>query len=127
MTNNASSTFLVGSIRHKQPHPLSPHPGPLPWGEGMVSKRFGIFESTFCKSRHPTCDQPIVRFFREGSAILPLPKGEGRGEGEGSNRRSVDLKFQRWLVGFIPGSSGFGFFRHWLLVIRHFPHPNFPL
>jgi len=47
----------------------SPHPFPLPWGEGEpspVSRRMGALE-----------------LFGSQTPRLPLPKGQGRGEGNG--------------------------------------------
>ncbi|MBI2946955.1 MAG: hypothetical protein HYY23_04870, partial [Verrucomicrobia bacterium] len=49
------------------PRGVSPHPGPLPQGEGMPD---------------PTRRQNAgVRFHETQRSILPLPRGEGRGEG----------------------------------------------
>src|SRR2546426_485126 len=51
------------------PCSFSPHPGPLPWGEG---------------ESNPVA-WPILTFRLAKSRLrrLPLPKGEGRGEGKG--------------------------------------------
>ena len=54
---------------------LSPHPDPLPRGEGTAAKRLRLFDRPSRKSRRTS-------FRDRRPTILPLPKGEGRGEGK---------------------------------------------
>jgi len=51
----------------------SPHPNPLPWGEGIAGG--GLSFSNVCMAN------TSVRFYVRRHMILPLPEGEGRGEG----------------------------------------------
>jgi hypothetical protein len=64
----ASGALCGGREIHAFPRLLSPHPGPLPRGEGdsqPVSRPIQRYEFTTTRA-----------------TALPLPKGEGRGEGE---------------------------------------------
>jgi len=73
--NNILQSFLadiqkvVASVRL-----LSPHPDPLPWGEGMAGG--GLLLSNVCVVN------TSARLLMRRRRILPLPGGEGRGEGE---------------------------------------------
>ena len=58
--------------------PVSPHPDPLPRGEGTASRRFSICRKSTGNRRAPIC--------RALRTVLPLPKGEGRGEEEANVR-----------------------------------------
>ncbi len=75
-------------------YPLSPHPSPLPWGEGAGYQ--------------------IARLGREPSNLLPrevlflpLPKGEGWGEGERDTRKPRRKQLPQ-LLNFVsfPGQAG---------------------
>ncbi len=54
---------------------LSPHPGPLPWGEGESSTVSGPF---LRRSLPSQCAQNTRR-----AAAVPSPRGRGSGEGQG--------------------------------------------
>src|SRR5262245_10779799 len=72
--------------------PVPPHPGPLPWGEGVaIGTSLGCEGMRLCLPRLPTRANHQQRWnaIRDRTAdtrrmILPLPEGEGRGEGEGT-------------------------------------------
>src|SRR5262245_53366830 len=53
---------------------FSPHPGPLPQGEGTAS------DYSFCA--WPMQANPPLGSSQNRSRVLPLPWGEGQGEGE---------------------------------------------
>jgi hypothetical protein len=47
---------------------LSPHPGPLPWGEGELDPTQSTIQT--------------IRLSAARGALFPLPEGEGQGEGK---------------------------------------------
>jgi Cu+-exporting ATPase len=57
--------------------PDSPHPNPLPWGEGTAKNAFEHSSDS--------------RFSERLTTILPLPAGEGRGEGNEITRMAATL------------------------------------
>jgi len=59
----------------KLQRPVSPHPDPLPRGEGTACDVGLAFQSESCESSGGHSRG-------ERNSILPLPNGEGRGEGE---------------------------------------------
>src|SRR5436309_11774557 len=53
---------------------LSPHPGPLPWGEGESAPPLGTTQRGVCPTN--------LRNNRTCRRLFPLPVGEGQGEGD---------------------------------------------
>jgi multidrug efflux pump subunit AcrB len=87
---NIHTHLAAQSSRSRQPasptplgkqHPLSPHPGPLPQGEGESNATSRV--------------APSAPIDQAQKSALPLPVGEGRGEGEGSERKLPAPEFAR--------------------------------
>jgi len=76
--------LLCGFVYHSY---FSPHPGPLPWGEGAASAAFP-HNSARCLPDEPP-DQP-----NEPPTVLS-PRGRGSGEGNRVDVRSSDLDHSR--------------------------------
>ena len=66
-----TSTIFRGDSRGAVRWSLSPHPGPLPWGEG---------ELLLAADYNPDLSALTAR-----CALFPLPEGEGQGEGKRVN------------------------------------------
>src|SRR4029453_13046665 len=82
--NRSDDRAQLSLWTHSMMRLLSPHPSPLPWGEGVSSAALVNGPESLVVPR---------RFLAEcGSAFLPLPKGEGRGEGEYKNKGSEGVQ-----------------------------------
>jgi len=68
---------------------LSPHPNPLPQGEGTAGNT--LLLANVCAAN------TAAGFFARLETILPLPKGEGRGEGNANaNKKNLFKGFHAW-------------------------------
>src|SRR5439155_22036307 len=65
---------------------VSPHPGPLPRGEGerLATQKHSRLMSKMFTLKKARRYAPTLREPKKLAMLLPLPEGEGRGEGEES-------------------------------------------